>query len=174
MKIERFVCGYLEENAYLLINETNEALLIDPGSEKEIDKYIEDNKISLKAILITHYHFDHTGALDYFKEKYNTKVYDINNVGLNKISGFIFDVYETKGHTDDSCSFYFEEINSLFTGDFLFKESIGRYDFENSSFQDMMKSIDWVKTMHESVKVYPGHGEETNLKYEFNHNEFLN
>lgn len=174
MKVERFVCGYLEENAYLVINENNDALLIDPGSEEgKIEKYIKDKGITLKAILITHYHFDHVGALDYFKDKYNLKVYDIENVGLNKIAGFMFDVFETTGHTDDSCSFYFAEINSLFVGDFLFKESIGRYDFENSSFPSMMKSIAWVKTLNESVHIYPGHGEDTTLKYELKHNEFL-
>ena len=174
MKVQSFVCGYLEENAYLVINESNEALLIDPGSEEgKIEKFIEKNGITLKGILITHYHFDHVGALEYFKEKYNLKVYDIKNVGINRVGEFMFDVFETKGHTDDSCAFYFEEINSLFTGDFLFKESIGRYDFENSSFQDMMKSIAWVKTLNESVRIYPGHGEDTNLKYELKHNEFL-
>lgn len=174
MKVQSFVCGYLEENAYLVINELNEALLIDPGENEEvIDKYITKNNITLVGILITHYHFDHVGALDYFKEKYDLKVYDINNVGLNKTHGFMFDVFETKGHTDDSCSFFFEEINSLFCGDFLFKESIGRYDFENSNFQDMMKSIKWVKTLDPSVKIYPGHGEDSTLKYEFKHNEFL-
>ena len=96
MKIQSFVCGYLEENAYLVINEQNEALLIDPGSEEDkIEKFIKKNDITLKAVLITHYHFDHVGALEYFKDKYNLKVYDINNVGLNKISGFMFHKHQT-------------------------------------------------------------------------------
>lgn len=173
MKIEKFICGYLEENCYLLINE-DDCLLIDPGSDgPKIDEYIKIKDLNLRAILITHYHFDHVGGLEYFKEKYNPKIIDYKNLGLNKIKSFMFEVFPTKGHTDDSCSFFFEEINTMFVGDFLFKETIGRYDFENSSFTEMQKSIKWIKEYDKNLTIYPGHGEKTTLNNELTYNEFL-
>lgn len=173
MKIEKFVCGYLRENCYVIYFEEN-ALIVDPGSnEEEIDGFLKKNNLILRGILVTHYHFDHTGALNYFKEKYNPKIYDYEDLGLNKTHGFMFEVFDTKGHTNDSCSFFFEEINSMFVGDFLFKGSIGRYDFENSSFTDMQKSIAWIKSYDKSLIVYPGHGDKTTLGHELKNNEFL-
>ena len=175
MKIGTIVCGYLEENCYILSNEMGDGIIIDPGDRaSDIIKYVNKNELNIRAILITHYHFDHVGALDKIKEEYDVKVYDYKKPGVKKVhGGFNFEVVLTPGHTSDSCSFYFEKDHILFTGDFLFKESIGRYDFETSSFIDMQKSISWVKTLPSGIDIYPGHGDNTTLSYEIKHNMYL-
>lgn len=174
MKIQKIVCGYLEENCYVISNENNDALVIDPGDDgKKIEKYIKDKELVVRAILITHYHFDHIGALEYIKECTNAKVIDYSNKEMPRVHGFDFEIIKTPGHTDDSVSFFFRSEGVLFSGDFLFKESIGRYDFENSSFTDMQKSISWIREQDKEIRIYPGHGDNTTLKYELKHNEFL-
>ena len=56
---------------------------------------------------------------------------------------------------------------------FLFKESIGRTDFDTSSYNDMLKSIAKIKTYDPDIKLYPGHGPYTSLEHELTHNQFL-
>lgn len=172
MDIKTIKVGYLEANCYI-ISHNNNCLIVDPGD----DAYkIIDSIGSLKVIgiLITHYHFDHIGALSILKDKYNVNVYDYKNSGKNiNIGDFSFKVIDTKGHTADSVSFYFDKYSVMFTGDFLFKESIGRYDFENSSYSDMKKSIEKIKKYDKNITIYPGHGDSSTLEYEFNNNVYL-
>ena len=66
-KIERVVVGKVEENCYV-VTINDKTYLIDPGDESEkIEKYLKDK--NLVAILVTHHHFDHVGALEYFEKK---------------------------------------------------------------------------------------------------------
>ena len=75
MKIERLILEPLDNNCYI-ISENNCAIIIDPSSEEEkIEAYLKKNKLTLISIFITHYHFDHIGALNYFKTKYKVKIY---------------------------------------------------------------------------------------------------
>ena len=174
MNIKKFVVGYLDTNCYVLNNNKN-CIIIDPGdNEKLIDNYINLNNFKVIAILITHYHFDHIGSLDYFKNKYNVKIFDYNKIGKHTLGSFNFEVIETFGHTIDSVSFYFEKEKAMFTGDFLFKNNIGRYDFEESSVEEMQKSIKLIKKYNEEINIFPGHGEITRLKEEFKNNYYLN
>ncbi|MEG0799087.1 MAG: MBL fold metallo-hydrolase [Bacilli bacterium] len=173
MVVYKVVNSYLGENTYIVsINEN--CMLIDPGSDTEvIDDYIVKGKFNVRGILITHYHDDHVFSLDYFRSKYKCEVFDYKFCGEVSVSGFNFFVKNTYGHTDDSVCFYFKEDNIMFTGDFLFKGSIGRYDFINSSYSEMVKSIKWVKSMSKSIVIYPGHGDESSLEAEFNNNYYL-
>ncbi len=174
MQIKKIVTGYLEENCYVIYDD-KKCLIVDPGSDEEkIDKFILKNELKVNGILVTHHHFDHIGVLDHFVSKYKTKIYDFNNVEKSfKVGGFSFNVVPTFGHTMDSVTFYFEEEKIMFTGDFLFKESIGRYDFEDSDGVEMQKSIKLIKEYDPKIKVYPGHGDTTTLKYEFSNNVYL-
>lgn len=174
MQIKQIINGYLEENCYILYDE-KKCLIIDPGSEEEkIDSFIETKSLKVSGILITHYHFDHVGALDYFETKYKCKVIDYEDVDKDiSLGGFTFNVIPTYGHTKDSVSFYFKDNNIMFTGDFLFKESIGRYDFEDSDAIEMQKSIKLIKSFPSKTKIYPGHGDITTLKKELDNNIYL-
>ena len=177
MKVEKIVTGYLEENCYIVYDEeTKKALIVDPGSDEEkIDRVIINKELKVCGVLITHYHFDHVGALDYFKEKYKPKIYDFNYAeDIIKCAGYTIEVISTTGHTDEDVSFYFRDEGVMFTGDFLFKGTIGRYDFDNSDLIAMQNSIKLIKTFDPKTKLYPGHGDITTLNSELKNNEFLN
>ena len=71
-------------------------------------------------------------------------------------------------------SFYFKDEEVMFTGDFLFKDTIGRYDFPESNAEEMFKSINKIKKYSDYITIYPGHGEFTNLGYEKENNPYFN
>lgn len=166
MKIDVVKVGYLETNVYIL-SKDGHTLIIDPGDEPE--KIIEKVKGKVDGIIITHHHFDHIGALDDIKEKYDAKVYDRYNLkeGENQIGEFVFEVIYTPGHTDDLISIYFKEDESLFCGDFIFKGSIGRFDFPESDFNDMQESIKKIIKYPKTTHIYPGHEDKTTLGDEY-------
>lgn len=171
MKIDILKVGYLATNCYILEKE-NKVLLIDPGDEsnKILDKLINKKLI---AILITHNHFDHIGALKEILEKYKVQVYDKNNLEEKEynIEEFKFKVIFNPGHTSDSVSYLFD--NNLFCGDFIFKDSIGRWDLETGNYNELMKSINKIKKYNDLI-IYPGHGDSTLLEYEKKNNYYFN
>ena len=168
MNIIKIPVGLLNANCYIL-EKGNKLLIIDPGDEYEKIKENINGKEILK-ILITHHHEDHIGALKYFDQDLilapQEKTYNIGP--------FTFEVIQTKGHTQDSVTYYFPHENVMFTGDFLFKETIGRTDMETGSMEDMKKSLNKIKKYQNNIKIYPGHGPSTTLKQEKITNYFLN
>lgn len=173
MKIERLILEPLDNNCYIL-SKNDEAIIIDPSKEYEkIEKYINDNNLRINAIFITHYHFDHIGALDYFKEKYKPKVYDYKTIGKFKEANFKFKVIPTKGHSKDSVSFLFEETHDMFVGDFIFEGSIGRVDLEGGDEEEMAYSLNMIRTFPKETKLYPGHGNTTTIEKELRTNPYL-
>ena len=169
MEIKKLKVGYLRTNCYILIDKSD-AIVIDPGDEYEKIKY-EIKGLNLKALLVTHYHFDHVGALNNFK---NIEIYDYKSINKKiKINNFEFEIIETKGHTSDSVSFYFKKENKLFSGDFLFQHTIGRTDLETSKYKDILKSIEKIKKYPVNTEIYPGHGNNSILKDEIENNPFF-
>ena len=77
MKIEKFPLGILGANCYLLINEeTKDTVVVDPGGHsKKFTAYIEEEKLNLVAILLTHGHYDHIGAVEAVKRQFHVPVY---------------------------------------------------------------------------------------------------
>lgn len=173
MNIEIVKVGNLRCNCYLLEID-NKVLVIDPGDEGEkIISKIGDREVS--GIVITHYHYDHIGAIDEISDKYNVLVYDKNNMleGINQIDNFKFEVIYTPGHKEDLITIYFKEDNCMFTGDFIFRDTIGRCDLPGSNISDMKKSIDKIKQYDRNIIIYPGHGDKTNLGYEIENNLYF-
>ena len=170
MKIDRIVNSVLEENTYIL-EKKGSVLIIDPGSDGDIIIERAKDKI-IEGILITHKHFDHVGSLSLFKD-YNIYSYDNLEEKEYKINNFIFDVIYNPGHSKDSISFYFKEDNILFSGDFIFKESIGRVDLPTGNMNDMIDSIIKISKYPKDMVIYPGHGEETTLGYEIDNNIYF-
>lgn len=84
--------------------------------------------------------------------------------GEFKIDIFKFKVIKTPGHTPGSSCIYFSDEKVLFTGDTLFKDGIGRYDFSYSSFPDLKKSLGKIIKLPSETIIYPGHGEDTLIK----------
>jgi len=173
MKIDIVKVGELECNCYLLeIND--KILLIDPGDDaNKIIKLIGGRDVV--GIIVTHYHFDHIGALEELINKYNVSVHDRYNMseGMNKIDDFSFDVIYTPGHKEDLITLYFKEDKCMFCGDFIFKESIGRCDLPGGSVRKMKESISKIKTYDKNIVIYPGHGDRTTLGYEISNNIYF-
>lgn len=86
--------------------------------------------------------------------------------GSFKISNFKTQVIPTPGHTPGSSSLYLKNENTLFTGDTLFKEGIGRTDLSYSSKDDLKKSLKKIFSLPRETIIYPGHGEDTILEDE--------
>ena len=173
MEIGIVKVGYLQTNCYILSID-NKCLIIDPGDEINKIKKSIGNKEVLK-ILITHHHFDHIGVLEELIKEYNVEVLDNTNLEEKeyKIDKFKFNVIFTKGHTEDSITFYFKDNKSMFVGDFLFKDSIGRCDLPTGSNNEMKKSLKKISKYDDDIKIYPGHGESSTLGYEKKYNEFM-
>ena len=173
MQIERVVTGYLQENCYILTRE-DECLVIDPGSDYPFIKDKIDDK-KLVGILLTHSHFEHIGAVNDLVNDYKVEVYSFKNLeeGNNKVGNFNFDVILTPGHSSDSISFYFKDEKIIFTGDFLFKENIGRCDLPTGNINAMKRSLNKIKKYDDDITIYPGHGEMSTLGDEKDNNQYL-
>lgn len=173
MEIKKVITGVLDENCYVL-TKNNTAIIIDPGDDYlDIKEAIGENKVL--AVLITHSHFDHIGALRNFLTKRSIKIFKKSSLEEKEytIGDFKFKCIYTPGHSKDSVSFFFEENNCMFVGDFIFKESIGRTDLPGGDNNDMKESLSKLLTFNESITLYPGHDDETTLKYEKEHNPYL-
>lgn len=173
MIIDKIVTGYLEENCYVLtIN--NCCLVIDPGDDYPIIKEKIGDKRVL-AILLTHSHFDYIGAVSDIRKQFNVPVYFFDNLEEKEfnIGEFKFFTIYTPGHTNDSICFYFKDEKVMFTGDFLFKESVGRWDLETGSFEKLRNSINKIKKYDNDITIYPGHGASSTIGYEKDNNRYL-
>ena len=185
MNVKKIVVGLLEENCYFL-TKGKDLIIIDPGDEfNKLDKIIINNKYNLLAILITHAHFDHIGALKELINKYKVPIYyhNINNeikydnlIDIEEkeysINDFNFEVIYSPGHRNDLSIFYFNKEKAMFVGDFIFKGSIGRTDLEYSSVKQMQNSIEKIQK-YDNIIIYSGHGEDTTIDDEKNNNMFF-
>ncbi|MEW6062773.1 MAG: MBL fold metallo-hydrolase [Nanoarchaeota archaeon] len=183
MKIKRFTLGLIQTNLYL-ITKNKEAILIDCEEPEIILNYLTKNKLKLKAILLTHGHFDHIEGLSTLKQKANALLYinkkDLhylsikpdrflkNNQTLNFNSIKIKAIF-TPGHTKGSTSFYLEKENTVFTGDTLFKEGVGRADLPDSNLNDLKNSLKKLFKLPLKTRALPGHGDETTLENEISY-----
>lgn len=175
MKMLKLVVGDLKTNSYILY-EDGKCLIIDPGAEEnEIIKQIDKMKLIPLGILLTHNHFDHTGAVNILKDIYKVPVFDYKNLFEEKkvLPPFEFKTIYTPGHSNSSISFYFEEYGFMFVGDFVFYENIGRVDLPGGSFSDMINSIEKLKKYDEAIVLYPGHGIETTIGHEKKYNSYF-
>lgn len=206
MKIKRFLTGIISTNCYIAENEnTKQAVIIDPAAcPKKILDYIDEEGLTIEAILLTHGHFDHIMGIDGFLEHFNVPVYVheadepvMKDPRLNQsasytsgytflgaqylrdkqtleLAGYQFEVIHTPGHTWGGCCYYVKSEKVLFSGDTLFRCSVGRSDFETSSTSDLMYSVrEKLLKLPQDTHVYPGHMGETTIGYEKVHNPFI-
>lgn len=173
MEIKTLVVGSLEANCYILTKDTS-CIIIDPGDEYDkIKKEIKPYK--LLGILVTHHHDDHVGALKELLNEYDAIVYEKDTVVENnyRVGPFSFKCVLTPGHSEDSISFYFQENNVMFTGDFLFRGTVGRCDLPSGDFEKMDESIEKIKKFPSDMIVYSGHGDTTTLEQEYKTNPYF-
>ncbi len=174
MQIEVVIVGELECNCYIL-SLGNHAIVIDPGDEYGLIKVTLQDKI-VDAVLVTHHHHDHDGALYELVDDYKVSVYDYYNLkeGIKEIGDWKLEVIRTPGHTSDSVTYYFEQEKVMFGGDFIFRHNIGRCDLPTGDFKVMLESIKKIKKYPLDTIVYPGHGEATTLREEVMNNPYFN
>lgn len=203
MIIKSFVEPPIENNNYLIIDEdSKEAALIDCSFyDESILIELKRYNAVLKYILLTHGHFDHISGLNYFSheikvlmhendkewiEQVNTYLPMLNMPTMNipKIDEYINDndiiklgnieikVIHTPGHTQGGVCFYVAE--NLFSGDTIFRESVGRCDLPGGNFSQIVESIEnKIFTLPENTIIYPGHGKTTSVGWEKEHNRYL-
>lgn len=198
MLIKDFQLGQMETNCYIVTDEkTLECAVIDPGDESNtILDYIESNNLKVKAVFLTHGHFDHTMAAVTVLEETGAPIY-INKKDINPepeyddmftftapegtryyeegdkilIGGLTFDVMETPGHTKGSVVLRCERV--LFTGDTLFAGAAGRVDFPGGDMFSLMVSLKRLSSLEGDYEVYPGHERTTTLDVERHENPFV-
>ena len=198
MNIYLCVVGQLMTNCFLVENEeTKEVLIVDPGDGAgKISKTIREKGDRPVAILLTHAHFDHIGAVEELRRRFEgipvyigehetellkdgslnnpfgssegiTPDYCVKDGEVLQLGGMTMKVLHTPGHTAGSVCYYFEEEKILLAGDTLFFRNYGRTDFETGSEEDMIRSLRRLLTeLPEDVQVLPGHDRMTNIGYE--------
>ena len=154
---------------YIWLLTTNEgSIVIDPGESQNLLKILKENNFNLKAILITHHHFDHTNGINEILSEKSIDVYGPNNnidsinirvTNKSKINllGIEFEIIEIPGHTLDHIAYYSENNDHpiLFCGDTLFAGGCGRV-FEGT-FEQMHDSLSILKELPVNTKIYCGH-----------------
>jgi len=163
VNVKAIVLGPLEENCYIL-EKDGKTLIIDPGAE--FFKIEREIKNEVLAVIVTHSHHDHIGALEDVLTKYNCPKYDFSNLKEQEyqIGPFRFKIIYTKGHTDDSITIYFEDEKMMFAGDFIFKDSIGRWDLPTGNLDALKGSVKKIGKYPEDITVFSGHGPKTTIK----------
>jgi hydroxyacylglutathione hydrolase len=207
MIIKRLVVGPLGTNCYIFGSEkTREVVIVDPGGDSElIIKEVEELKAKPIAVLLTHGHFDHTikvgKIIRHFNIPlmFNKKEYDAGIFSQEKadrwlkegdmipIGEITLHTLETPGHSPGSLCFYSNDVKEfngqtidgvLFSGDLLFRGSIGRSDIgggdQNQLFASIRNKIMNNRTITDSFIVFPGHMGITAVKIERESNMFRN
>lgn len=178
--------GDYQTNCYVVTID-NKDLIIDPGVDAL--RWIKTQVTNPIAILNTHGHFDHVWSNAEVKKTYDIKIYtpkddnfmlqkDPYGLGMPpscadvlvehdeeiEIQGIKIKFHYFPGHTP-GCS-AIQIGKHLFTGDFIFKGTIGRFDFPYSNASSMKESIKKILTWNDDFHIYPGHGDKTTLKSE--------
>lgn len=203
MKIIINDSGLFQANCYIAYDETSrEGIIVDPGGDgRGIIETCKKNELNIKYIVLTHGHGDHIACVSEIKQGLDVKIamskrdeylvqggtqamtsafknippfeIDVFIKDGDKIdcNGFSLEIIETPGHTPGGVCIKIE--GTLFSGDTLFRGTVGRSDFEFASHEELIRSIkNKLLILPNETKVYPGHGGETTIGYEKKHNPF--
>ena len=194
LNIHAMPLGLYQTNTYIVSQEgSRKCIVIDPGYEADtIMGRVALLGLEIEAILLTHGHFDHVGAVRaiaadtdcqvFVSEKelslpptmtdgplYYTDLYPAE--GTLSLAGMEIKILPTPGHTPGSVCLLIAD--AMFSGDTLFAGSMGRCDFPGSSIFDMRKSLKKLYNLAGDYRVLPGHANDTTLEYERQTNPYL-
>ena len=186
MIFKKFICGPLQNNAYVFGDNGEVALIDTPKGSGVILDYLEKSNLDLKYIIFTHTHFDHIPDLNIFTKAFpdakvlvhKDEIEKIDNaILLNgkekfEVGGIPFQIIHTPGHTAGGICILAED--KLFSGDTLFFDTIGRTDLPGGSYSNLVNAIkEKLLILPDETAVEPGHGEETTIGYEKETNQYL-
>lgn len=193
LSVKIYPLGPLQENTYLIIdNNSGDKAIIDPGYIGDmVTKDIGDDS-TLKYVLLTHAHDDHLSSAEEYLNKYkNAKFvasikekYLIGKSFCPKVDIFVeegdeivlgetkISFIETPGHTEGSMCIIADD--NIFSGDTLFRFSVGNTSFETGNWDALQDSIlKKLYTLNDDMKVFPGHGPYTTIGDEKRGNPFV-
>ena len=203
MKVYTIPAGPLATNCYLLAGESGRCAIIDPGGEPEkIEQVMKEHNLTPEMILLTHGHYDHMGGADALRRQYQIPilVHEDDRIMLEtaafnvsaEITGhpvilspdrvltdgdkLLVDkqpvlVIHTPGHTRGGICLV--EGTNLFSGDTLFRQSMGRTDLYGGDERALLASLAKLVSLPGDYTVYPGHGPATTLNWERQHNPYM-
>ncbi len=211
--IKHFVCNPLEENCYVVSDDSHECIIVDCGawySEEHatLCSYIRQQKLLPVHLVATHGHLDHNFGNAMLYEEYGLKaevctedaymtghlaeqassLYGINlekeqkqaPLGRQLTDGDIITfghhslkVIQTPGHTRGSALLYCSEERTAFTGDTLFRMSIGRTDLDGGNWNQMQHSLHKIAQLPPDTIVLSGHGPQSTIGDELKYNPYL-
>jgi glyoxylase-like metal-dependent hydrolase (beta-lactamase superfamily II) len=204
MEVIGLTVGPLDTQCYIAADDSGDAAVIDPGAGgPEIGETLKRRAWKIRYILLTHGHYDHIGGAAELRQacgavlcihQQDAVMLEDGTLNLSFLLGIPYSpvnpdrllrdrdelefgsgrikVFHTPGHTPGSCSFLIGDC--LFSGDTLFRESVGRTDFPGSSYPALLKSIGTLfSNLTDDIRVMPGHGPETTIGHERRHNPFL-
>lgn len=202
MDIKTLIVGSIQENCYIASHPVSkEAIVVDPGDEADmIIGYIRDHDLQVQYILLTHGHHDHIGAVAEVKQFTGAQVAihtddqemltnaaknlgdivlspaDIllHNNDIISFGDYHLRVIYTPGHTRGGCCFYEADEKICFSGDTLFKGTVGRTDLYGGDYGAILVSVrERLSVVADDCAVYPGHGPETTMAYERKVNPYV-
>jgi len=199
--IERLETGPLMVNTYVVyVNGGKSCVVIDPADAAPIKKYAETYGLKIAAVLLTHCHFDHIlGVPELVQDGARLYIGENDAAGLNDRSvslcfkalpemkpdvllrdgdaveeaGLRFDVLSTPGHTAGGVCYVLKESSEIFSGDTLFRRSIGRTDLPGGDYEALISSIkNKLFVLEGDYAVNPGHDRGTTLEEERQSNPY--
>lgn len=211
MNIRRFACNMLEENCYVVSDDTGDCVIIDCGAYYDNERaaivnYIRDNQLNPVHLLVTHGHLDHNFGNNTIYDEFGLKPeasemddnlmralgrqaevmysmrlnYDFPEVGkhLTANETITFGTHKlrvltTPGHSRGSICFVCDAEKVVFTGDTLFRKSVGRTDFEGGSTQQIIDSLHRLAKLPDDMVVLPGHGPQSTIGDEKKFNPYM-
>ena len=193
LKIHTLTLGLYQTNTYIIHEENSKSCcVIDPGYQANtIAEKLEELGLTLEAILLTHGHFDHVGAVKDLAADTDCRVFlcaedtalppmltagplyytDTYADGtILNIAGLHIRIIHTPGHTPGGVCLLVDDV--LFSGDTLFAGGCGRSDL-GGDWSTLVRSLKRLSQIEGYFKVLPGHGESTTLAYEKRYNPYM-
>lgn len=185
-QIKSFLGGYDNNFTYVVYNDSKCCVLDLGVSSDVVFDFVSKKGLKIEFVVFMHSHFDHVVDLDIYRSK-GVKIYGHLSASIEvdkkldegDVIGFDdvkIKVLHTPGHRFDSVCLLLDD--NLFTSDTLFVEGVGRVDFEGSNPKVMFETLQRLKTLDESIKVYPGHDygpvKVSSIGYEKKNNRFFN
>ena len=194
LKVYAMVLGNYQTNCYIIHEETSKSCcVIDPGYEAgEILNKLDSLGLQLEAILLTHGHFDHVGAVKDLAAETQCDVYlhpkeltlppmlTAGALSYTKtytegtrlrLAGLDISVLHTPGHTPGSVCLMVD--TAIFSGDTLFRDSCGRTDLPGGDWEAIARSLNRLAALEGNFWIYPGHGTSTTLRDEKKYNPYM-